>query len=68
MTVTVTNADDDVDRIGSLQHGEDGSGTDGDSNQLGAVAHERSSALECSRSRWCSDAGSVGGNGWFDAG
>lgn len=52
---------------GLLQHGENGSGTDGNSNQLGAVAHERSSTLE-SCNRWCGDAGGVGGDRWGDAG
>ena len=60
-------AEDCADHKGFSQHHKDGSGADGDSHQLHAVAHERTSTMESgSWSRWCGDLGGVGGRGRFD--
>ena len=57
------------DRESRLQHGEDGTSTEGDSSQLIAEAHERSSTGERSSwSGWGGDAGGIDGNRWNNAG
>lgn len=57
------------DKYSSLQHGENGNGTNGNGSQLGAEGHDGSSTGESgSWSTWCGDSGTVFGWGRSRAG